>query len=70
MTTIVNSPSPSNDSSNGGLILGIFVLIVLGLVFFYYGIPALKNLRPVEINIPAPEINVPNEIDVNVKPAE
>ena len=70
MTTIVNSPNPSNDNGNGGLIIGIFVLIILGLVFFYYGIPALKNLRPVEVNIPAPEINVPNEIDVNVKPAE
>lgn len=70
MTTIVNSPNPSNDNNNGGLILGIFVLIVLGLVFFYFGIPALKNLKPVEINVPAPQINVPNEIDVNVKSTE
>ena len=70
MTTIVNSPNPSNDSGNGGLIIGIFVLIILGLVFFYFGIPALKNLGPVEVNIPAPQINVPNQVDVNVKPAE
>jgi hypothetical protein len=70
MTTIVNSPSPSNNSGNGGLFLGIIILIVFGLVFFYYGIPALKNLRPVEINVPAPQINVPNEVDINVKPAQ
>lgn len=70
MTTIVNSPNPSNDNGNGGLIIGIFVLIILGLVFFYFGIPALKNLGPVEVNIPAPQINVPNQVDVNVKPAE
>ena len=70
MTTIVNSPNPSNDNGNGGLILGIFVLIVLGLVFFYYGLPALRNLGPAEVNVSTPEINVPNEIDVNVKPAE
>lgn len=70
MTTIVNSPNPSNDNGNGGLIIGIFALIIFGLLFFYYGIPALKNLGPAQVNIPAPQINVPNQVDVNVKPAE
>jgi hypothetical protein len=62
MTTIINSP-PSSDNGNGGIFIGIFVVIVLGLVFFYYGLPALKQMG----QISTPQINIPNKIDVNVK---
>lgn len=64
MTTIVNSP-PSSENSSLGLFVGIFVLIILGLVFFYYGLPAIRQMGQVS----APQINVPNKIDVNVKQA-
>ena len=64
MTTIVNTPasSGSDNSGNGGLVIGIFVLIVLGFLFFYYGLPAVKRMGSGQ-----PQINVPNQIDVNVK---
>lgn len=62
MTTIVNSPTPSSNNGNGGMIVGIFVLIILGLIFFYFGIPAIRKMGSV-----TPQINVPNQIDVNVK---
>ena len=57
MTTIVNSPAPINDNDgNSGLLIAIFGLIVLGLLFFYFGLPAIRRMGSPQINIPAPEI--------------
>lgn len=62
MTTIVNNPAPSNDSGGGiGMIVGLIVLLVLGYLFFIYGIPALR-----QIQLGSPQINVPSKIDVNI----
>jgi hypothetical protein len=63
MTTIVNSPAPANDGgSSSGLLIGFFMVIVLGLIFFYFGLPAIRRMGSA-----TPQINVPNQIDVNVK---
>jgi uncharacterized membrane protein len=48
-----------------GMIVGLVVLVVLGLLFFVYGIPALQNIK-----LGTPQINVPSSIDVNVKQGE
>lgn len=63
MATIVNNPPPSNNS--GGPMVMIFVLIVLvvlGYLFFVYGLPAIQ-----QIQVAGPQINVPGKIDINVK---
>jgi hypothetical protein len=60
MTTIVNTPAPAPNNGGMGLFIGFFLLVVLGLVFFYYGLPAIRNIG-------SPQINVPNKIDVNIK---
>jgi hypothetical protein len=66
MTTIINTPQPNNDSNSGMvMIIGLVVLVVFGLLFFVYGIPALRNMR-----LGTPQINVPSSIDVNVKQGE
>lgn len=62
MTTIVNSPAPANDNGGGGLLVGLFAVIVLGLIFYYFGIPAIRKMGSV-----TPQINIPNQINVNVK---
>lgn len=63
MTTIVNSPTPASDnSSNSGMLIAIFGLMVLGFLFFYFGLPTIRRMGSV-----TPQINVPNQIDVNVK---
>lgn len=66
MTTIVNTPasSGSDNNGNGSLFVGIFILIILGFLFFYFGIPAIEKMRSGQIN--TPEIVVPDKIDVNV----
>ncbi len=62
MTTIVNSPAPTNDSGGSSFLVGILVLIGFVLILLYYGLPALRSMGS-----QAPQINIPNKIDVNVK---
>lgn len=66
MTTIVNTPAPAENSGNNmGMIIGLFVLIILGYLFFSYGLPAIQNVR---LGTPTinPQINIPGKIDVTV----
>ena len=62
MTTIVNSPQPNNESNGSmGMVIGLIVLATVGLLFFVYGLPALRQMQ-----FGNPQINIPNEIDVNI----
>lgn len=66
MTTVVNNPAPVAESGNTfSMIIGIIVLIVMGYLFFSFGLPALQNVKmgTPQIN---PQINVPGKIDVTV----
>ena len=68
MTTIVNNPPPSKDSSGGiGMIIGFIVLFVSAYLFFVYGLPVIKNIQ---LGTPEIKINMPSKIDVNVQPAK
>jgi len=66
MTTIVNSTTPAKDSNGMGLLIGVIVLIGFVLIFLYYGLPLLRNMGTPQINVPAPQINMPDTVDVNV----
>lgn len=62
MTTIVNNPPPQNESGgNMGMIAGLVLVLVIGYLFFVYGLPALQTMK-----FGTPQINVPGKIDVNV----
>jgi hypothetical protein len=67
MATIINNPAPSSESSGGtSLLIGIILLIGFVAILFYFGIPAIKRMGPVQVNIPAPEVVMPDKINVNV----
>lgn len=66
MTTIITGATPNNNSNGYGLLIAVIVIIGFIIVLFYFGIPVIKNLSPVQLNVPAPQINVPNKLDVNV----
>ena len=74
MTTVVNNPAPAAApaESTGGssFLIGIVILVGFVLVLLYFGIPALRRMGPVQVNVPVPQVNVPNKIDVNVQPAK
>ncbi len=60
MTTIVNTPAPAAQSDEGmGMIIGLIVLAAVVLIFFVYGLPAIKRIS-------SPQINIPSKIDVNI----
>jgi hypothetical protein len=70
MTTVVNSTSPATDSG-GNFLIGILILIGFIIFLWYFAIPAMKNMGgPAQLNVPAPQIAVPDKIDVNVNQAK
>ncbi len=65
MATIVNTPSGggTTDSGSGmGFFLGMLVLLLIVILFFVYGLPAIRA----GIGSSAPRVSVPDQIDVNV----
>lgn len=64
MATIVNTPSSgSTDSGSGmGFFLGMLVLLLIVVLFFVYGLPAIRA----GVSSSAPSITVPEQVDVNV----
>lgn len=71
MTTVVNNPTPtSSDSGGSGFLIGIIVFVVFVGILLYFGIPAIKNMGPVQVAVPTPQVNIPNKIDVTVTQPE
>lgn len=68
MATIVNTPSaPAESQSSGwGAVMAIVLVIALILLMFYYGLPALQNAGGAAGTQPAPQMQVPEQVDVNV----
>jgi hypothetical protein len=63
MATVVNTTPATTDSGSGtGFLLGILLIIVMAILFFVYGLPALTN----SVSQSQPQVNVPGKIDVNV----
>ena len=65
MAIIVNNPAQSSESGGYGLILGIIAILVLVVLFVFYGVPALRRVGPAQITVPT-EIKVPENVNVNV----
>lgn len=63
MTTIINTPPATTNESGGsmGMIVGLVVLLILGYLFFVYGLPAIQNMQ-----VGAPQINIPAKVDINI----
>lgn len=64
MATVVNNPSGSTDSGSGiGFLMGVILLIVVGFLIVYYGIPALNRTGGTQ---QAPAVQIPDTLDINV----
>jgi hypothetical protein len=62
MTTIVNTTTPGQDSnsegSGSGLVIGSLVFVAFLAIALYFGYPAIKQMQPMEVNVPAPQITI------------
>ena len=73
MATIINnppaqSPAPSDGGGSAtGIIVGIVLVIIVGFLFFVYGLPAMRGNQDMNNNNTGPTINIPDKIDVNIK---
>lgn len=63
MATIINNPS-SEGGDSAGVIVAVVLLIVLGGLFFVYGLPMLRN-NPQADN--QNTVQIPDKIDINVE---
>jgi hypothetical protein len=66
MTTIVNTPAPTTDSGGSGFLIGAILIIGFVAILLYFGIPAIRRMGQVQLNVPAPQVNIPDKLDVNV----
>jgi hypothetical protein len=61
--TVVNTAPSSNSNNNGyGFLLWVIVLGLIGVIFFVYALPYIRNLS----SNSGVQINVPEKIDINV----
>lgn len=65
MATIINNPDSGGDNSSGGMgmVIGAIVLVLILILFFVYGLPALRGNSGSDNGT---QVNVPDQIDVNV----
>lgn len=69
MTTIVNTPAATtanHETTSGSmmnLIVGIFIVLLLAAFFLYVGLPIARNVGTAT---QAPQVNVPDKINVDV----
>ena len=64
MATVVNNPQPTTSGNGMGFLLGVFLIIVFALLFFAFILPYFRASFQ---GAQAPQINVPNQINVDVK---
>ena len=70
MATVINNPPADQSGGPIGLIIVLIVLFVVGYLGYVYGLPAIQRMQTPQINVSAPEINVPDEININVQESE
>lgn len=63
MSTVVNTPASGSDNSGMGFLMGVILLIAVVFLFLYFGLPMLRGVTQAPA---APQIQVPDQIDVNV----
>jgi hypothetical protein len=70
MATIINTPPAAQESNSGNgiaFLIGIILLILAGIAFFYYGLPMIRR----SFSVPSgTQISVPDKIDVNINKNE
>jgi len=56
---VVHHYEESNGSNGFSMLLAVILLVVLAVLFIFYGLPYLSRMT-------SPQVNVPDKVDVNV----
>ena len=67
MTTVINSPAPVVEAKGNNFLIGVIILIAFVAILLYISIPIIQRMGPVQLKVPAPQVVIPDKIDVNVK---
>ncbi|HSX08878.1 MAG TPA: hypothetical protein VLF93_01885 [Candidatus Saccharimonadales bacterium] len=60
MAVVVNNPQPTETRDSGsGFLVGIILLILAVVLFFYYGLPMIRSYT-------SPQASIPSNINVHV----
>jgi len=60
MAVVVNNPQPVESNNGSGFLIGVILLIVLAVIFLYFGLPYLRGGIS-----SGPQVNVPSNINVH-----
>ncbi len=52
MPTVIENRPATTESSGVGALVATAVIIVLGILFFLYALPALRNTGGTQVNVP------------------
>ena len=62
MTTVINNPGNGDGGDSViGLVVGVLILVLVGVLFFVYGLPAIRNATApskdgaININVKMPD---------------
>ena len=58
MTTIINRQAPSENNGGSGILIGGLIVLGLIILFAYVGVPMIRRMNPVQMTIPAPQVNM------------
>lgn len=60
-TTIITPTQPTQDNANAvaTLVIGLLMLVVLGLLFFFYALPAIQNMSDTGMDQATLNLTVP-----------
>jgi len=64
MATVVNNPQPTTSNNGLGFLLGAILIIIFAMLFFVYVLPLMRSSMSAS---QAPQVNIPDKVDVNVK---
>ena len=67
MRSVIQNSIPVAAVSRGsGMLIGAISLIGIVMVFVYFGLPVMRSMNPVQINLPSTRVVVPEKNSVLV----
>ncbi|MCC2631072.1 MAG: hypothetical protein K0S38_881 [Candidatus Paceibacter sp.] len=58
MATVINNPSQADSSTGTGVVIGILAVILLAVLFLFFGLPYLRDRGTAQPSGPSASLNV------------